>query len=133
LLELVSYANARYSIFACKLNWSGAPRWSIRKPRLRGSSRADRTLDQLLRGTWHPDPNDARHEALVAPGNAIKRQALVIGFSDVFAVIAFVLVLAAIAIMLTESRRLPMAALRTDPLFQEDTTSPKHYSENICR
>lgn len=56
-----------------------------------------------------------------------------IGFSDVFAVIAFVLVLAAIAIMLTESRRLPMAALRTDPLFQEDTTSPKHYSENICR
>jgi len=57
----------------------------------------------------------------------------VIGFSDVFAVIAFVLVLAAIAIMLTESRRLPMAALRTDPLFQEDTTSPKHYSENICR
>jgi DHA2 family multidrug resistance protein len=48
-----------------------------------------------------PDPNDARHQAIVALGNAVKRQALVIGFSDAFAVIAFVLVLAAIAIMLT--------------------------------
>jgi DHA2 family multidrug resistance protein len=48
-----------------------------------------------------PDPNDARHQALVALGNAIKRQALVIGFSDAFAVIAIVLVLAAVAIMLT--------------------------------
>ncbi len=48
-----------------------------------------------------PDTNDARHRALVALGNAIKRQALVIGFSDAFAVIAFVLVLAGIAIILT--------------------------------
>jgi MFS transporter, DHA2 family, multidrug resistance protein len=48
-----------------------------------------------------PDPNDARHQALVALGNAIKRQALVIGFSDAFAVIAIVLVIAAVAIMLT--------------------------------
>jgi MFS transporter, DHA2 family, multidrug resistance protein len=48
-----------------------------------------------------PDPNDARHQAIVALGNAVKRQALVIGFSDAFAVIALVLVLAGIAIMLT--------------------------------
>ena len=48
-----------------------------------------------------PDPNDARHQAIVALGNAVKRQALVIGFSDAFAVVALVLVLAGIAIMLT--------------------------------
>ena len=48
-----------------------------------------------------PDPNDAHHQALVALGNAIRRQALVIGFSDAFAVIAIVLVLAAVAILST--------------------------------
>lgn len=53
-----------------------------------------------------PEPNDARRQALVAIGNAIKRQALVIGFSDAFAVIALVLVLAAVAIMLTGKPKL---------------------------
>ena len=48
-----------------------------------------------------PDPDDARHQALVALGNTVRRQALVIGFSDAFAVIALVLVVAGVAIMLT--------------------------------
>src|SRR6202034_1850635 len=45
-----------------------------------------------------PDPIAARQQAVIELGNLVKRQALVIGFSDTFAVIAVVLVLAAIAI-----------------------------------
>ncbi|MDR3467697.1 MAG: DHA2 family efflux MFS transporter permease subunit [Xanthobacteraceae bacterium] len=48
-----------------------------------------------------PDPAGARQQAVIALGNAVKRQALVIGFSDTFAVIGIVLVLAAIAILTT--------------------------------
>jgi MFS transporter, DHA2 family, multidrug resistance protein len=48
-----------------------------------------------------PDPAAARHQAIVALGNAVKRQALVMGFSDTFAVIGVVLVLAAIAVAFT--------------------------------
>jgi MFS transporter, DHA2 family, multidrug resistance protein len=47
------------------------------------------------------DPTGARHQAIIALGNAVKRQALVMGFSDTFAVLGVVLVLAAIAILLT--------------------------------
>jgi DHA2 family multidrug resistance protein len=48
-----------------------------------------------------PDPAAARHQAIVALGNAVKRQALVMGFSDTFAVIAAVLVFAALAVAFT--------------------------------
>jgi DHA2 family multidrug resistance protein len=47
-----------------------------------------------------PDPANARHQAIVALGNIVKRQALVMGFSDTFAVIGIVLVLAAIAMLM---------------------------------
>src|SRR5207237_5167249 len=40
------------------------------------------------------DPIAARHEAIVALGSAVKRQALVLGFSDTFAVLGLVLILA---------------------------------------
>ena len=45
------------------------------------------------------DPAAAQQQAIIALGNAVKRQALVLGFSDTFAVIGIVLVLAAIAII----------------------------------
>ena len=48
-----------------------------------------------------PDPAAARHQAIIALGKAVKKQALVMGFSDTFAVIGMVLVLAAIAVALT--------------------------------
>jgi DHA2 family multidrug resistance protein len=48
-----------------------------------------------------PDPAAAHQQAVIALGNTVKRQALVMGFSDTFAVIAAVLVLAAIAVLLT--------------------------------
>jgi DHA2 family multidrug resistance protein len=48
-----------------------------------------------------PDPAAAHQQAVIALGRAVKRQALVMGFSDTFAVIAAVLVLAAIAVSLT--------------------------------
>jgi len=48
-----------------------------------------------------PDPAAAQHQAIVALGNAVKHQALVMGFSDTFAVIGVVLVLAALAVTLT--------------------------------
>ena len=48
-----------------------------------------------------PDPAAARQQAIIALGNAVKRQALVMGFSDTFAVIAAVLVFAAIAVAFT--------------------------------
>jgi DHA2 family multidrug resistance protein len=48
-----------------------------------------------------PDPAAAHQQAIIALGKAVKRQALVMGFSDTFAVIAAVLVLAAIAVTFT--------------------------------
>jgi len=51
------------------------------------------------------DPAAAHQQAIIALGNAVKRQALVLGFSDTFAVIGIVLVLAAIAILLTRKAR----------------------------
>src|SRR4029077_112155 len=47
------------------------------------------------------DPAGAHQQAVLALGNAVKRQALVMGFSDTFAVIGVVLVLAGIAILMT--------------------------------
>jgi DHA2 family multidrug resistance protein len=47
------------------------------------------------------DPATAQHQAIVALGNIVKRQALVMGFSDAFAVIGFVLIVSGIAILLT--------------------------------
>jgi MFS transporter, DHA2 family, multidrug resistance protein len=48
-----------------------------------------------------PDPAAARQQAVIALGNAVKHQALVMGFSDTFAVIGVVLVLAGIAVAFT--------------------------------
>jgi DHA2 family multidrug resistance protein len=48
-----------------------------------------------------PDPAAARQQAIIALGKAVKRQALVMGFSDTFALIGVVLVLAAIAVAFT--------------------------------
>jgi DHA2 family multidrug resistance protein len=48
-----------------------------------------------------PDPAAAHQQAIIALGNTVKRQALVMGFSDTFAVLSAVLVLAAIAVLLT--------------------------------
>jgi MFS transporter, DHA2 family, multidrug resistance protein len=47
------------------------------------------------------DPAGARHQAIVALGHAVKQQALVLGFSDAFAVIGIVLALAGITLLLT--------------------------------
>lgn len=47
------------------------------------------------------DPAAAHQQAIVALGNLVRRQALVLGFSDTFAVIGIVLIIAGIAILLT--------------------------------
>ncbi|WP_298109351.1 DHA2 family efflux MFS transporter permease subunit [Bradyrhizobium sp.] len=47
------------------------------------------------------DPAAAHRQAIVALGNAVKQQALVMGFSDSFAVVGVVLVIAGIFILLT--------------------------------
>ncbi len=51
------------------------------------------------------DPAAAHHQAIVALGNAVKHQALVMGFSDTFAVIGVVLVLAAVAVLFTRKAK----------------------------
>jgi DHA2 family multidrug resistance protein len=51
------------------------------------------------------DPAAAHQQAIIALGKAVKRQALVMGFSDTFAVIGVILVLAAIAVALTRKVR----------------------------
>jgi DHA2 family multidrug resistance protein len=51
------------------------------------------------------DPAAAHQQAIIALGNAVKRQALVMGFSDTFAVIGVVLVLAALAVTLTHKAK----------------------------
>jgi MFS transporter, DHA2 family, multidrug resistance protein len=48
-----------------------------------------------------PDPAAAHQQAIIALGNAVRRQALVMGFGDTFAVIGAVLVLAAVAVAFT--------------------------------
>ena len=40
-----------------------------------------------------------RHKAIVALGDIVKRQALVMGFSDTFAVIGVILAIAAVALL----------------------------------
>jgi len=52
-----------------------------------------------------PDPAAARHQAIIALGKAVKHQALVMGFSDTFAVIGAVLVFAAIAVTFTRKAK----------------------------
>jgi DHA2 family multidrug resistance protein len=47
------------------------------------------------------DPAATHQQAIIALGGAVKHQALVMGFSDTFAVLGVVLALAAIAVMLT--------------------------------
>ncbi|MBH5397097.1 DHA2 family efflux MFS transporter permease subunit [Bradyrhizobium sp. CNPSo 4010] len=47
------------------------------------------------------DPAGARHQAIIALGKTIRQQALVMGFSDTFAVVGIVLLLAGIALLLT--------------------------------
>ncbi|SHN65185.1 DHA2 family efflux MFS transporter permease subunit [Bradyrhizobium erythrophlei] len=47
------------------------------------------------------DPATAHQQAIIALGNLVKQQALVMGFSDAFAVVGAVLVIAGIAIVLT--------------------------------
>lgn len=47
------------------------------------------------------DPAGARHQAIVALDRTVKQQALVMGFSDTFAVIGIVLVIAGVALLLT--------------------------------
>jgi DHA2 family multidrug resistance protein len=51
------------------------------------------------------DPAAAHQQAIVALGKAVKHQALVMGFSDTFAVIGIVLVLAALAVALTRKAK----------------------------
>jgi MFS transporter, DHA2 family, multidrug resistance protein len=45
------------------------------------------------------DPAAAQHQAIVALGNVVKRQALVMGFSDTFAIIGIVLGIAAVLLL----------------------------------
>jgi DHA2 family multidrug resistance protein len=45
------------------------------------------------------DPNAAQHQAIVALGNLVRRQALIMGFSDAFAVTGLILALAAFALL----------------------------------
>ena len=55
----------------------------------------------LLQRRMHvSDPATAHQQAIIALGNAVKRQALVMGFSDAFAVVGVVLVISGIAILL---------------------------------
>ncbi|MGO8913512.1 MAG: DHA2 family efflux MFS transporter permease subunit [Bradyrhizobium sp.] len=55
-----------------------------------------------------PDPAGAQQQAIRALGNTVRHQALVMGFSDTFAVLAVVLTLAGVAVLMT--RRVKGAA-----------------------
>jgi MFS transporter, DHA2 family, multidrug resistance protein len=51
------------------------------------------------------DPAAAKHQAIVAIGNVVKRQALIMGFSDTFAVIGVILTIAAVALLLARKAK----------------------------
>jgi DHA2 family multidrug resistance protein len=57
-----------------------------------------------------PDPAAAHQQAIIALGKAVKHQALVMGFSDTFAVIGVVLVIAAFAVALMRKAKTATAA-----------------------
>jgi len=59
------------------------------------------------------DPATAKNQAIVAIGNDVKRQALIMGFSDTFAVIGVVLSIAAVTLIL--GRRKPNPAAGAGP------------------
>jgi DHA2 family multidrug resistance protein len=61
-------------------------------------NRIEQTTNYFM-GHGVPDAAAAHQQAIIALGKAVKHQALVMGFSDTFAVIGAVLVLAAIAVM----------------------------------
>jgi DHA2 family multidrug resistance protein len=56
-------------------------------------------MTNYFMGHGMPDAAAAHQQAIIALGKAVKHQALVMGFSDTFAVIGVVLVLAAVAVM----------------------------------
>jgi MFS transporter, DHA2 family, multidrug resistance protein len=56
------------------------------------------------------DPATAKHQAIIAIGNIVKRQALIIAFSDTFAVIGGVLMVAALALLLARKVKSGAAA-----------------------
>jgi MFS transporter, DHA2 family, multidrug resistance protein len=51
------------------------------------------------------DVATAKHQAIVAIGNAVRRQALTMGFSDAFAIVGVVLAIAAVALLFTRKVR----------------------------
>jgi DHA2 family multidrug resistance protein len=51
------------------------------------------------------DPAAAHHQALVVLGKVIRRQSLILGFSDTFAVLGVVLVFAAALVILAKKGR----------------------------
>jgi len=51
------------------------------------------------------DPATAHQQAIIALGNTVKHQALVMSFSDTFAVIGFVLAIAALAVVFTRKAK----------------------------
>jgi DHA2 family multidrug resistance protein len=59
------------------------------------------------------DPAAAHQQAIIALGKVIKREALVLGFSDTFLVLGLVLLLSAAAILLTRKARVSAAANST--------------------
>jgi DHA2 family multidrug resistance protein len=67
----------------------------------RGSPQPDRATTDYFVVHVVPDPAEAHQEAVIALGKTVKHQALAMEFSDTFAVIAGVLVLAAVAVLLT--------------------------------
>jgi hypothetical protein len=67
------------------------------------ASRLKRTWQAILSAATAPGLTTP--QAIIALGKAVKHQALVMGFSDTFAVIGVVLVLAAIAVAFTRKVR----------------------------
>jgi DHA2 family multidrug resistance protein len=57
-------------------------------------------LTQYFMAHGVADPATAQHKAIVAIGATVRRQALIMGFSDTFAVIGTLLVIAAISLLL---------------------------------
>ncbi len=69
---------------------------TIYRPEVRGRI-ADMTHYFLSHGV--SDPGAAQHQAIAALGGIVRRQALIMGFSDTFAVVGIVLAMAAIALL----------------------------------
>jgi MFS transporter, DHA2 family, multidrug resistance protein len=84
--------------------------WPVGESLSRGGEAPHRRVDDYFQSHGVTDATAAHHQAIVALGNFVKRQALIMGFSDTSAVIGTVLAIAAVALLFARKVKIGASA-----------------------